>query len=160
MIVWRLSVQQGAEGDEVVAEQLLSLLFQDVAGELSRQLRQRRASALESDWRAGSDPLEQWSGLCGCGADNSIQLAWHPQWAELLAIAAGSQVLECSLPALMESEPAELVCVTSQPPPGTAAVPFGNTQPVTAIAFSLDGSRLAAGTDDGNVSHLSSFQTS
>ena len=34
VIVWRLSVQQGAEGDEVVAEQLLSLLFQDVAGEL------------------------------------------------------------------------------------------------------------------------------
>ena len=101
--------------------------------------------------------MEQWSGFRGCGADNSIQLAWHPQWAELLAIAAGSQVLECSLPAAMEPEPAELVCVTSQPPPGTAAVPFGNNQPATAIAFSLDGTRLAAGRDDGNVS-LSCFR--
>ena len=45
--MWRLSVQQGAEGDEVVAEQLLSLLFQDVAGELLRQLRQRRAFVLD-----------------------------------------------------------------------------------------------------------------
>ena len=115
---------------------------------------------LNSAWRADSDSLKQWSGCRDYGADNGIQLAWHPQWAELLAIAAGSQVLECSLPAIMELEPAETVCVTSQPPPGTAAVPFGNTQPATAIAFSLDGTRLAAGRDDGNVSHLSCVQTS
>jgi hypothetical protein len=89
--------------------------------------------------------------VCGwlAGLVRAGGISWHPKWQDVLGVAAGTQVLVCSLAAIAESGTRELSCDVNALPPGIAALPLEGGHQIHSLAFSPSGEFLATGSADG-----------